>query len=144
MTRFLLDTNIISEATKPQPNAAVSTWTESQRDRDLFISSISIAEIQRGILDMPAGRKRQALREWFDGDEGPRRLFPGRIFAFDEDAAMVWAQLMSDGRARGRPRNSFDMMLAAIAITQSCTFVTLNERDFGDVVAVVNPARSPV
>ena len=143
MIRFLLDTNIVSEATKPLPNAAVADWTENQRDGDLFISAISIAEIQRGIFDLPEGRKRQTLQRWFDGNEGPRQLFAGRVFAFDEDAALTWARLMSEGRAKGRPRNTFDMMLAATAITQACTFVTLNERDFKDVVAVLNPARSP-
>ena len=63
MSRYLLDTNIISNATKPEPSAALAVWMEAQADEDLYISVLTVAEIQRGVLEKPAGKKRQALQE---------------------------------------------------------------------------------
>jgi predicted nucleic acid-binding protein len=61
VTRYLLDTNIISNVTRPQPSQALLAWWAQQRDEDLFISSLTVAEIWRGILESPRGRKRDAL-----------------------------------------------------------------------------------
>lgn len=140
MTRFLLDTNIISQATKPRPSPALLAWMGAQRDSDLFISALSIAEIGRGILDLPDGRRRRDLEAWFAGPEGPLRLFSGRVLAFDERAAPLWARLMAEGKARGRPRNPLDMIIAAIAEANGCVVVTDNERDFA-WIELLNPLR---
>ena len=72
MTRYLLDTNIISEAVKPAPSQALSAWLGGQKDGDLHIASLTVAEIRRGILEKPPGRKRSALDAWFAGPEGPQ------------------------------------------------------------------------
>ena len=109
-------------------------------DGELFIASLTVAEIRRGILEMPAGGKREALERWFAGRSGPSSLFAGRVLAFDENAALVWARLMSDGKLRGRPRSSLDMIVAAVAETNDCVVVTGNEKDFFDI-DVVNPLR---
>jgi predicted nucleic acid-binding protein len=140
VTRYLLDTNIVSNVIKPEPSRALMTWLGAQKDDDLFIASLSIAEIQRGILEKPAGRKRSALDAWFSGPEGPRALFAGRILSFDERAALYWARLMADGKALGRPRSGLDMIIASIAVANDCVVVTDNERDFADI-AFVNPLR---
>ena len=71
MIRYLLDTNIISNAIKPLPSKSLLEWMGEQRDESLFISSLSLAEIWRGILEKPAGKKRRDLEEWFSGAEGP-------------------------------------------------------------------------
>ena len=76
-----------------------------QSDEDLFISSLTVAEIRRGILEKPPGKKRRALEGWFSGPEGPQALFAGRVLPFDEKAGWVWARLMADGTAKGRPRS---------------------------------------
>jgi|SRR6185295_17289556 len=141
MTRYLLDTNIISHAIKPEPSPALLAWLDTQNDDDLFIASLTIAEIQRGILEKPAGRKRSALDAWFSGPESPRALFAGRILSFDERAALHWARLMADGKALGRPRNALDMIIASIAATNDCVVVTDNEKHFTDI-AFVNPLRA--
>ena len=91
MSRSLLDTNIISNATKPAPSEALVAWMAEQSDADLFISSLTVAELQRGILEKPAGKKRSELERWFSGPEGPQVLFAGRVLPFDERAALVWA-----------------------------------------------------
>jgi toxin FitB len=65
VTRYLLDTNIVSNAVKPLPSQPLLEWMADQTDDSLFISSLSLAEIWRGILEKPAGKKRRDLEEWF-------------------------------------------------------------------------------
>src|SRR5689334_961652 len=131
--RFLLDTNIISNVTKPAPSEALLDWMGEQDDRDLYISSLTVAEICRGVLEKPAGKRRRELEAWFSGPEGPQALFAGRVLAFDEKAGLAWATLMADGKTRGRPRSAIDTIIAAIAVANDCVVVTDNERDFEGV-----------
>jgi len=140
VSRYLLDTNIISNVTKPVPSEPLAAWMAEQADADLFISALTVAEIRRGLLEKPAGKKRKELERWFDGSEGPPALFAGRVLPFDEKAATVWARLMAEGAARGRPRNPLDMIIAAIAEANHCVVVTDNERDFAGL-RTLNPLR---
>jgi predicted nucleic acid-binding protein len=112
-----------------------------QSDGDLFISSLTVAEIRRGILDKPRGRKREQLEAWFGGPEGPQSLFKGRILPFDEKAALVWARLMSEGRTAGKPRSDLEMIVAAVAEANECVIVTDNEKHFAGL-EVLNPLRT--
>jgi toxin FitB len=141
VTRYLLDTNIISNATKPAPSKALIAWMTEVADEDMFISSLTIAEIRRGLLEKPAGRKRRELESWFGGPQGPQALFAGRVLPFDTTAALIWARLMAEGTAKGRPRNTLDMIIAAVAEANDCVVVTENERDFAEV-EIVNPMRT--
>ncbi len=141
MSRYLLDTNIISNVTKPVPSDALITWMAGQADEDLFIAALTVAEIWRGILEKAAGKKRKELERWFAGREGPPALFAGRVLPFDEKAALVWARLMAGGTASGRPRNPLDMIIAAVAEANDCVVVTDNERDFAGL-KIVNPLRA--
>jgi hypothetical protein len=141
MTRYLLDTNIISDATKAEPSPLLLEWMAEQLDDDLFFSSLSLAEIRRGVLEQPAGKKRRELEEWFAGPEGPQALFRGRVLAFDEKAALVWARLMSEGTAAGKPRSALDKVIAAIAEANGCVVVADNERHFSGV-EFLNPLRA--
>lgn len=138
--RYLLDTNILSNVTKPAPSEALLAWMSSQADADLFIASLTVAEIRRGILEKPAGQKRDQLEAWFSEPEGPLALFAGRILSFDEKASLVWARLMADGKAKGRPRSALDAIIASIAEANECVVVTDNEKDF-EGVTIVNPLR---
>jgi toxin FitB len=140
VTRYLLDTNIISNVTKPEPSESLLAWMAEQRDEDLFIASLTVAEIRRGILEKPHGRKRDALDTWFAGPEGPQALFSGRILAFDDRAGLIWARLMAEGKAAGRPRSGLDMIIAAVAEANGCLIVTDNERDFAGL-RFINPLR---
>ncbi len=140
MTRYLLDTNIISDVVKPQPSPLLLAWLSSQPDENLFLASLTLADIRRGILEKPRGRKRDALEAWFSGPEGPQALFAGRTLSFDAAAALLWARLMAAGRAAGRPRNALDMILAATAAAHDCTMATDNEKDFADL-PILNPLR---
>jgi toxin FitB len=136
--RYLLDTNIISNFTKPSPSKLLIAWMAEQLDEDLFIASLTLAKIRRGVLEKPAGKKRNQLDTWFAGPQGPQALFAGRILPFDEKASLIWAQLMADGKSKGRPRSGLDMIIAAVAEANGCVVVTDNERNFEDI-KLVNP-----
>lgn len=138
--RYLLDTNIISNVTKPSPSPALLTWMAEQDDDDLFIASLTMAEIRRGILEKPAGRRRNELEDWFVGPEGPQALFAGRVLPFDEAAALIWARFMADGKSSGRTRSALDTIIAAVAEANGCVVVTDNEKDFAGV-EIINPLR---
>ena len=140
MSRYLLDTNIISNIVKPKPSELLMKWMAAQRDEDLFIASLTIAEIRRGILEKPRGKKRDALDAWFSGPEGPQELFMDRILAFDDKAALIWARLMADGTSTGRPRSTLDVIIAAVAGANDCVGATENEKDFSDI-QFINPLR---
>ncbi len=141
MTRYLLDTNIISNVTKPAPSPTLLSWMAEQADDDLFISALTVGEIRRGLLEKPSGKKRALLETWFTGSEGPQALFAGRVLPFDEKASLIWAQLMADGTGKGRPRSALDMIVAAIAEANGCVIVTDNEKDFTGL-KFVNPVRA--
>jgi toxin FitB len=141
VTRYLLDTNIISNATKPNPSSNLLAWMAEQNDIDLFISALTVAEIRRGLLEKPAGKKRALLEAWFTGPEGPQALFAGRVLPFDENAALIWARLMAEGSIKGRPRSALDMIIAAVAEANNCVVVTDNEKDFAGL-KFANPLRA--
>jgi hypothetical protein len=138
--RYLLDTNIISNIVKPVPSEALMAWMAEQIDQDLYIASLTVAEIRRGVLEKPAGKRRDRLEIWFSGPEGPQALFAGRILPFDEKAGLIWARLMADGKAKGQPRSALDAIIAAVAEANSCVVVTDNEKEFAGI-EVLNPMR---
>jgi predicted nucleic acid-binding protein len=138
--RYLLDTNILSNVVKPAPSQALLDWMSEQADEDLFIASLTLAEIRRGVLEKPKGKKRDQLEAWFSGPEGPQAVFAGRILPFDEKASLIWARLMVEGKTKGRPRSALDAIIAAVAEANDCVVVTDNERDF-EGIEIVNPLR---
>lgn len=139
MTRYLLDTSIISEAVKAMPAAELIEWLAERDDDSLHIAAFSVAEIARGIFAKPQGRRRRALETWFSGPEGPQALFAGRILPLDVRAALSWARLMAEGTSIGQPRSALDMIVAAVAEANDCIVVTGNERHFRGVVEMINP-----
>jgi predicted nucleic acid-binding protein len=136
--RYLLISNIV----KPMPSEWLLAWMGEQRDENLFIASLTIAEMRRGILEKPRGKKRDSLDAWFAGPEGPQALFSGRILSFDDKAGLLWARLMAEGKLAGRPRSGLDMIIAAVAGANDCVVVTdnENENDFMGL-QIINPLR---
>jgi toxin FitB len=140
VTRYLLDTNIINDIAKPAPSERLMAWMAEQEDERLFIASLTVAETRRGVLEKPAGKWRDELERWFAGPDGPQALFAGRVLPFDEKAGLVWARMVADGKAKGRPRSALDAIIAAVAEANGCVVVTGNERDFADA-GFINPLR---
>ena len=135
---FLLDTNVISEFVKPEPSRRVAAWLEDQDPRDLFISSMTLGEIVRGVERMPAGRRRRALERWVEQDLTGE--FEGHILAFDLETALLWGRIMGAADKRGRPRAAADAVIASVARRHDLTLVTRNTRDFtGTGVKTLNP-----
>jgi predicted nucleic acid-binding protein len=137
MTGYLLDTNILSNFTKIAPSQDLNDWISQQPDDLLFISSWTLAELRRGVLSKPSGRKRAILEEWFVGIQS---WFGGRVLPFDQQAALIWARLMHEGVAIGKPRSAIDMIIAATAEAHDCIVVTDNEKHFPGI-DILNPLR---
>jgi predicted nucleic acid-binding protein len=126
--RLLLDINILSEVTKPRPEARVMEWLDGLDEDRAFISVVSIAEIRRGVALMDAGRKRDALAEWL-AEDLPRR-FENRVIPIDELVALAWGDLMGSAKRSGRGMSSMDGLIAATAIKHDLTLATRNIKDF--------------
>jgi predicted nucleic acid-binding protein len=124
----LLDTNVLSEVTKPSPDTTVLEWLDRLDEDRTFISVVSIAEIRRGVALMDDGRRRNSLTEWLTR-ELPQR-FEQRVLPVDEGVALAWGDLMGVAKRRGRGLSSMDGLIGATAIAQSLTLATRNIKDF--------------
>src|SRR3546814_59405 len=118
---IVLDTNVISEAMKPEPNPAVQGWLDEQAAETLYLSSVTLAELLFGIGALPAGRRKAALAKMLDG---LLELFGDRVLAFDTDAARHYAELAVTARAAGKGFPTPDGYIAAIATARGFTVAT--------------------
>lgn len=135
---ILLDTNIISEMMKQSPNQAVMSWIEEQEATQLFVSSVTIAEILYGLYVLPKGKRRSALEEAFN--RAIKLAFKHRVLFFDETSAHHYGELMSRRKELGRPMSILDGQIAAIALTSGTALATRNIRDFSDCeLDLINP-----
>lgn len=125
---FLLDTNVVSETTRPQPSAAVLNWLSAQNAESLFISVITLGELRRGALLLAAGKKRKALLRWIE--TGIKAGFAGRILPVDARVMERWAHLETTTAKTGRRLPVMDRLLAATALAHDLTLVTRNVADF--------------
>jgi predicted nucleic acid-binding protein len=125
---FLLDTNVVSEWSKPRLNAGVVRWLAEQDEDRLFLSVITLAEVRRGVERLAVGARRSRLEKWL-GDELSER-FAGRILRIDEAVAKRWGSLIAASEAQGKRMNVMDGFLAATAVECGLTLVTRNVGDF--------------
>ena len=134
---FLLDTCVLSELVKPVPDASVLAWLGQRQEPELFVCSITLAEIGRGVARLPDSRRRSELADWLQRTEG---RFDGRVLGFERDTAPVWADMMADAESRGKAMAAFDSIIAATALEHRMTLVTRNVRDFASCgVKLLNP-----
>nr|WP_210294040.1 MULTISPECIES: type II toxin-antitoxin system VapC family toxin [unclassified Rhizobium] len=135
---MLLDTNVLSEVTKPRPEGRVLEWLDGLDEDRTFINVVSIAEIRRGVALMDNGRKRDALVEWLARDL-PQR-FERRVIPVDERVALAWGDLMGDAKRSGRGMSSMDGLIAATAIAHDLALATRNTKDFeGFGIELIDP-----
>ena len=109
---ILLDTNVVSEAMKPEPHPGVRDWLDTQAAETLFLSSVTIAELMCGIGSLPKGKRKDNLAAALDG---ALRLFDGRVLPFDTEAARRYADLAVKARRAGKGFPTPDGYIAAIA-----------------------------
>jgi predicted nucleic acid-binding protein len=138
---IVLDTDVLSEPGRPVPSPEVAAWLRRQPRRDLYITTISVAELLTGVALLPAGRRRDAIRI---AVEKTIAEMEGRILPFDEAAARAFPEIAARRRRSGRPIPLFDALIAAISRSHSAAVATRDVRGFADCgVAVVNPWEHP-
>jgi len=121
---YLVDANVLSEATRPEPRAKVLTWLRQHED-ELAVDPIILGEIRFGIHLLPAGARRRRLERWFD--DGVARLV---CLPWEAATGLRWAKLLADLRASGRSLTIKDSLIAATALVHGLTVVTRNTSDF--------------
>jgi toxin FitB len=132
--KYLVDANVLSEATKPAPNPRVLDWLRAH-ESDLAVDASILGELRFGILILPKGKKREVLERWFDAGAG--RL---QCLAWDADTGLKWAELLARLRRAGKAMPIKDSLIAATAAVHGLAVVTRNRADFTNAgVRVVDP-----
>lgn len=135
MAAYLVDANVLSEATKPDPDERVVEWLRSN-ELEIAVDPIILGEVRFGILLLPRGRRRSRLERWFE--EGVRRL---QCIPWEASTGLRWAELLAALRTSGRAMPIKDSLIAATALSHELAIATLNRRDFDAAgVTVVDPA----
>jgi predicted nucleic acid-binding protein len=134
---IVLDTNVVSEAMKPEPHPAVRAWLNDQAAETLYLSSVTLAELLFGIAALPAGKRKDMLAQALDGLIG---LFRDRLLSFDIDAARRYAVLAVMARASGRGFPTPDGYIAAIAVSRGFIVASRDTAPYEAAnVIVINP-----
>jgi hypothetical protein len=136
--RFLLDTNVVSEWTKPRPDAGVVAFLAREDEDALFLSVVTLAELRRGVERLAEGRRRGRLEGWLRNDLPGR--FAGRLLGIDAATADAWGRLIARRERDGRPMGAMDGWIAASAEVHGLTLVT---RDVGDFARTVERVVCP-
>jgi predicted nucleic acid-binding protein len=135
---YLLDTNILCEATRPHPDAHAAAWLSARPALTLFVSLVSIAEIRKGILLLPEGKKRAKLGSWLESELLP--AFASRVIPLGEAELNEWAALQADAEKKGHRLPVVDSLIAATARCHGLTLATRNIQGFCHCgISVHNP-----
>ena len=135
---IILDTNVISELMRENPDVRVKQWISQQKAIHLGLTTITIAEIQRGLMRLPTGQRRTNLERNFN--RFLTAAFAGRIFSFDKDAANIYGQICAEREHAGLHVDAVDLMIASIAKSENAKIATRNIKDFINcTVELVNP-----
>lgn len=125
---YLLDTNVISELVKKSPRARVLNWIGGQEESELFLSVLTVGELEKGVAKLTASARRTKLVSWVRRDLTGR--FGGRLLPIDLRVAARWGSIVGESERRGRPLPVIDSLLAATALVHELQVVTRNVRDF--------------
>lgn len=134
---IVLDTNVVSEAMKPEPDASVRAWLNAQAAETLYLSSVTLAELLYGIAALPTGKRKTMLARALDG---LLELFGDRVLPFDIDAARHYAELAVTARGGGRGFPTPDGYIAAIAASRGFIVASRDTAPYAaDGLTVINP-----
>lgn len=138
----ILDTNVISELMRPDPDPTVLAWSFRQQKDEMFTTAVSEGEVRYGVSRLPAGARRTELHH------AAERIFRGllrdRILPFDSNAAQRFADIMAERRRAGRATSVADAQIAAITASHDASLATRNTDDFDDCgVPIINPWQAP-
>jgi len=136
--KYLLDTCLVSELVKKDPNPAVVSWLDEQDEQKLFLSVLNLGELQKGISKLPDGAKKEELQAWVALDLVER--FTGRILELDLETALCWGRIQGEAEQAGEKLPVMDSLIAATAKAHGLVVVTRNVRDIERCgVKVCNP-----
>lgn len=135
---IILDTNVISELMKASPMLKVISWLDLQEATQLFITSITVAEISYGLSVLPDGNRKRLIEDAFN--KSLNEAFKHRILSFDENAAHSYGNIMGHRKLLGRPMSIPDGQIAAIVLAHNFSIATRNVRDFEECgIGIINP-----
>lgn len=135
---YLVDTSVMSELVRPRPYPKVVQWVSEMSESELFLSVLTIGEIEKGIAKLSSGAKARDIQHWLDTEL--KKRFMGRILTISEDIASCWSRLSGKMEKQGTKLPVIDSLLAATAIVHHLTVVTRNTSDIERSGAVVfNP-----
>lgn len=138
MTRYLLDTNVLSELRKPRPEPRVLAFVAEQPLEALYVSTVTLAEIRFGIERVTDAARRAELRAWLTNKVRP--MFEQRVLPVSDDVMLVWRLLVDEGRKGGHTFSQPDLIIAATAAHHGLTVVTRDVSEFERAkVPVLNP-----
>jgi predicted nucleic acid-binding protein len=138
---IVLDTNVVSELMRREPALSVIRWLDAQPATSVWITSITVLEIEFGLLAIPESRRSKAVKETFA--QMLDQIIESRVAPFDSDAGTHAAKLMAARKRRGRPGDLRDTMIAGIVISTGATLATRNASHFDDLSSmVINPWES--
>ena len=139
---ILLDTNVISEPQRREPNARVLEWIDAQALETLYLSAITVAELRAGIALMPAGKRRDSLHEYLEKRLLP--MFANRVLPFDMACTKTYAELLAKSRAAGLAVETADAFIAAVALANGFAVATRDTSPFEAAgLNVINPWEAP-
>ncbi len=125
--KYLLDTCLISELVKKVPHPAVVSWLDEQEEQSLFLSVLTIGELQKGISKLPVGARKDELQSWVEHDLTLR--FTGRIIEIELEAMLIWGRLQGESERKGESLPVMDSLIAATAKAHGLVVVTRNVKD---------------
>ena len=135
---YLIDTCVVSELIKDKPDRRVAKWIDGCDEESLYLSVLTIGEIQKGIAKLGVGARKSLLQKWLDSDL--RLRFLGRVLPVTEAVAVTWGNIQGKAEAAGASLPTIDGLLGATAIVHHCAIVTRDENDLAPTGAeVFNP-----
>ena len=124
---YLLDTCLISELAKSEPNQKVVDWILSENETNFYISVLTFGELHKGIEKLPKSKKKEALRVWVENDL--RNRFANHIVGIDMQVSIIWGKIVGLAEKMGSPMPAIDSLIAATGIAHDLTVVTRNISD---------------
>ena len=134
---IILDTNVVSELMRAEPDPVVLTWMQQSSAVGFHTTAVTVAEIRYGIARLPEGRRRESLHQ---SANEIFAAFPSQVLPFDLAAANAYADVVANRETRGNPIDGFDAQIAAICRSRAASLATRNTKDFADTgIAIIDP-----
>ena len=135
--RFLFDTNVLSEYTKKEPVKAVVDWLDSVPETELYVSALTLGEINQSIEKLPGGKKKGDLILWFDS---LKKSLGDHILPIDPEVTLKWGEITARSKFRGITHHVIDSLIGATAIVHDAVLVARNVQDFkGLDIKIIDP-----